>query len=86
MSFYEAADLLYGYRKASVPVEGAAAIPYFENLFPDLTWADTPENGDSIEAGAFRVLGDGHSLLLNVFIYVSSFLHINFPSINFIPV
>lgn len=23
-----------------------------------LTWADTPENGDSIEAGAFRVLGD----------------------------
>lgn len=23
-----------------------------------LTWADTPENGASIEAGAFRVLGD----------------------------
>ncbi len=23
-----------------------------------LTWADTRENGDSIEAGAFRVLGD----------------------------
>jgi hypothetical protein len=23
-----------------------------------LTWADTPENGDSIEAGVFRVLGD----------------------------
>jgi hypothetical protein len=23
-----------------------------------LTYADTPENGDSIEAGAFRVLGD----------------------------
>lgn len=23
-----------------------------------LTWAETPENGDSIEAGAFRVLGD----------------------------
>ena len=23
-----------------------------------LTWADTQENGDSIEAGAFRVLGD----------------------------
>jgi len=23
-----------------------------------LTWADTPENGTSIEAGAFRVLGD----------------------------
>lgn len=23
-----------------------------------LTWADTPENGESIEAGAFRVLGD----------------------------
>ena len=23
-----------------------------------LTWTDTPENGESIEAGAFRVLGD----------------------------
>jgi hypothetical protein len=23
-----------------------------------MTWADTPENGASIEAGAFRVLGD----------------------------
>ena len=23
-----------------------------------LTWADTPENGASVEAGAFRVLGD----------------------------
>lgn len=23
-----------------------------------LTYADTPENGDSVEAGAFRVLGD----------------------------
>ena len=26
-----------------------------------LTWADTPENGASIEAGAFRVLGDAMS-------------------------
>jgi hypothetical protein len=36
--------------------EPAAALGGTEQIV--LTWADTPENGDSIEAGAFRVLGD----------------------------
>jgi hypothetical protein len=45
MDFYEAAGMLYGYMKNNVPVENVPSIPYWENLFPNLSWADTPTQG-----------------------------------------
>ena len=40
-------------REPSAALDGAAELV--------LSWADTPENGSSIERGAFRVLGDALS-------------------------
>ncbi len=82
MDFYAAAQRLAEYRLADTPINGAPPIPFFENLFPGLTWFDdtlTPTQNaflivardgfDILDWTFFQLLLDDDAIVPNAFFH-----------------